>query len=112
MNRVGLWIAIAVILVLFIVLGGCATPPPKPEVVARIEQLPPIETPIPVRCIDPADVPEEPPTAMRPDDGLWDNLPQMRIDLNAYKIYVLKAAPLMKKCTIDPKANPTTEVKK
>lgn len=102
----------AILVCLLASVAGCATDAPKPEVVTRIEQLPPIIKPTPVRCIDPADVPEVPPTAMRPDDGLWDNLPQMRADLNAFKVYALKAGPLMAKCTIDPKQAVPTEVTK
>lgn len=110
MKNVGFWIAVAIIFVFVALLVGCAGDPVKPEVVTVVKQLPPVQVPIPVRCIDPADVPEIPPTAMRPDDGLWDNLPQLRADLNAFKIYALKADPLLKGCATE--SQPTTEVKK
>lgn len=90
-------------------LAGCATDATKPEVVTHVEQLPPIRIPVPIRCVDASEVPTIPSTAMRPGDDLWQNEQQLRSDLDAFKIYALKADPLLRSCATD---EPPKEVKK
>ena len=85
-----------------LVIAGCATDPAKPQVVTRVEQLPPVRIPVLVKCVDPAQVPDVPATAMRPTDGLWENEQQLRADLDAFKIYALKADPLLRQCAAEP----------
>lgn len=91
-------------------LAGCATDATKPEVVTKVEQLPPIRIPVPIRCVSLTEIPEIPETYMRPGSDLWQNEQELRADLDAFKIYALKADPLLKGCATE--SQPQTEVKK
>lgn len=93
-----------------IVLCGCATDQTKPEVVTRVEQLPPIKIPVAIRCVSLTEIPDIPETFMRPGSDLWQNEQELRADLDAFKIYALKADPLLKGCATE--SQPQTEVKK
>lgn len=130
MKTVGFWIAVAIVFVFVALLASCATDATKPEVVTRVEQLPPIKVPVLIKCIDASQVPDIPATSFTPDQALWtkaqkeaelgllDTLlayanslqKQAMADIDAFKIYALKADPLLKGCATD--SQPTTEVKK
>jgi hypothetical protein len=130
MRMVPYWTVVLIIFVLlFLSMTGCATDATKPEVVSKVEQLPPVRIPVLVRCLDPDQIPEIPPTTFTPDETVWAKAQQeaklgltdtmfsylntlqkeAMVDIYAFKIYALKADPLLKGCATEPQP---TEVKK
>lgn len=63
------------------------------------------------RCIDPADAPVPPKTALVPGMSFDQRVKAMASDLYAYESYVLNADPLIRKCTTTPKASDVAKPK-
>lgn len=79
-----------------VALTGCATTPAPPVLFSA----PSIEVriPIPISCIDAADIPTIPPTALRPDADLRALAAQVAIDVLALQQYAEKVAALLAQC--------------
>jgi len=80
-------------------LAGCATaPPPPPAIVSAPVTLPPVQVVVRVPCLAEADIPTIPTTVLDPKSDVKQLEQQFRADLDALRLYAIKADPLLRGC--------------
>ena len=92
-----------------LLLAGCATVPPAPQVVvSRAEALPPVKIPVLIPCVEAKDVPAIPTTPSL--DGMtdWQVAVMARRKLLEWTAYAVKADSLLAGCVkqLDPPETP------
>jgi hypothetical protein len=83
--------------------AGCATTAPPPPAIVQAPQVVTVERIVRVPCVNEADIPQIPSTAMRPDSDVKQLEAQVRVDVDALRQYALKADPLLRGCATKPK---------
>jgi len=78
--------------------ASCATAP-APLQSVRVETLPPVIKIVTVPCLNEADVPPIPPTALNPASDVKQLEQQARIDIDTLRQYAIKANALLIGCT-------------
>lgn len=89
---------VAWMMVLFLLLAGCATVPAETTVVGHATSLPPQKIPVIVPCLTADQIPPPPPTNMNPTFSGDRNTVALALDSKQLDQYVVRSQSLMWGC--------------
>lgn len=91
----------AALLAVCLLLAACESAP-KREVVARVEQAPPIRIPVPIRCVSLRELPPIPGTNLRPGSDPEQKFNQLIADVDDFREYAIRVEAILKGCATEP----------